>query len=182
MGVRNHFVAAFFSFLLAIVPVMGVSGQSLPWREELPAVREEAVIVVGDDVLTVELALTSAEQSLGLGYRNDLADGAGMLFVFDVASERSFWMRGMRFCIDIVWINEGEIIGAAESVCPDPEGTEDADRPTYPSGGQVTHVLEVPAGWLSENGHGPGTPVQIPDDPSPAGYSAPVEMAILRRN
>lgn len=133
-----------------------------PWRAPLPEARSTAEIVVGDTPLTVELARKPEETSLGLGYRNGLPDDRGMLFVFPEASERMFWMKGMRFCLDIVWILNGEITGAAENACPDPDGTEDADRARFPSTTPVTHVLEVPAGWLAAHGYGAGTPVELP--------------------
>lgn len=138
--------------------------QTVPWREPLEPVRETTMIVVGDTELDVELSVSNQQQSLGLGYRNGLPDGHGMLFVNESASPRTFWMRGMRFCIDIVWIEDGEITGAAESVCPDPEGTSDADRERYDSDEPVTYVLEVPAGWLDANGYREGTLVEIPAD------------------
>lgn len=149
--------------LLVLATVAGTGAQSVPWRDELQGVRSEAEIIVGDDPLTVELSTSFPQQSLGLGYRNELADGRGMLFVNGEPSVQSFWMKGMRFCIDIIWIEGGEITGAAESVCPDPEGFEDGDRPRQSSEIPVTYVLEVPAGWLAEHGYGAGTPVQIPD-------------------
>lgn len=134
-----------------------------PWRVPMPRARATAEIVVGETPLKVELALSSDEQQLGLGYRNGLEPGTGMLFVFQEPSERVFWMRGMRFCLDIIWIANGEIVGAAENACPDPEGTEDADRVRFGSGEPVTHVLEMPGGWMSDNGYGPGTPVRNPN-------------------
>ncbi len=134
-----------------------------PWRQPLPPARATAEIMVGDTPLTVELALSGSEQTLGLGYRNGLEEGTGMLFVFPEPSQRVFWMKGMRFCLDIVWISKGEIVGAAENACPDPEGTEDGDRQRFPSDVFVTHVLEVPGGWLAEHGYGVGTTVDIPE-------------------
>lgn len=134
-----------------------------PWREPMPAARPTAEITVGDVQVTAELALSMDEQSLGLGFRNGLEPGHGMLFVFQEPAERSFWMQGMRFCLDIIWIADGEIVGAAENACPDPEGTTDSNRKRYESGEFVSHVLEMPAGWLAENGFGPGTPVEIPE-------------------
>jgi len=158
-----------FAIMLALPAAAGFQSdaaqreQAPPWRVPMPAARATAEITVGEIPMTVELALSPNEQSLGLGYRNVLEPGTGMLFAFEEPVERRFWMRGMRFCLDIVWIANGKIIGAAENACPDPEGTEDSDREHYLSGDPVTHVLEVPAGWLSENGFGPGTPVQIPE-------------------
>jgi uncharacterized membrane protein (UPF0127 family) len=69
-------------------------------------------------------------------------------------------MKGMQFCIDIIWLENGAIQGAAERVCPDPAGTADADLASYVSPVPVTYVLEVPAGWLDTNGLGVGAPVE----------------------
>ncbi len=152
------------SLLLAVMIVLSTVGGTLaqvapPWRHQV-APLQTTEITVGGVPLTVELAVEAADKSRGLGDRDGLEPGTGMLFVFDSASPRSFWMKGMRFCLDIIWIENGAIQGAAESVCPDPAGTEDADRPSYVSPVPVSYVLEVPAGWLDANGFGEGTPVE----------------------
>ena len=133
-----------------------------PWRASLPESRATTEIVVGDTTVPVEIARTPGESALGLGYRNGLEAGSGMLFVFPEPSDLMFWMKGMRFCLDIIWIVDGEIVGAAESVCPDPEGTTDEDRARFLSPVPVNYVLEMPAGWLVENGYGVGTEVELP--------------------
>jgi hypothetical protein len=159
---RRIAVLAILAVLLA-TPFGLAGAQSLPWREAQEPVRDTANIVVGEHELEVELSITGPQQTLGLGYRDGLDEGTGMLFVNQNPAGRTFWMKGMRFCIDIVWIEAQEITGAAESVCPDPAGTLDADRARYSSGQPVTYVLELPAGWLDQHGYGPGTPVEIPD-------------------
>jgi len=150
--------------LLLIVAVGAGTGAAAqvapPWRSQA-APLPTTTILVGDDTLVVELANTPASRSRGLGYRAGLAPGTGMLFVNDEPRPQSFWMKGMRFCLDIVWIERGQIVGAAESVCPAPAGTLDADQQRYQSPIAVGYVLEVPAGWLAANGYGVGTPVVI---------------------
>ncbi len=151
-----------------LIALSGVTGfaqrQPVPvWREPLPPARTTAGIVVGETSVPVELAITGNEQSLGLGYRNGLDADSGMLFVFEDASPRTFWMMGMRFCLDIIWIAGDEIVGAAESVCPPAPGTAAGDYPNYSSDVPVTHVLEVNAGWLASHGYGAGTPVEFPN-------------------
>lgn len=131
-----------------------------PWRSQMPPT-ETGTVTVGGVPVTVDLALTPAQQARGLGYRAGLAPGTGMLFVNDDASIRTFWMKGMRFCLDIIWIEDGEVTGAAESVCPVAPGTPDAEQPRYSSEVPVQYVLEVPAGWLAANGLGAGSPVTI---------------------
>jgi len=158
----NRYVPGLIVLLLLLQPATADAQETLPpWRQELPPGRETAVITVGETDLRVDLAITPEQQQLGLGYRNGLDDGTGMLFVGSAPRTRTFWMKGMRFCLDIIWIENGEIVGAAESVCPDPEGTLDADRARFESGVPVTHVLEVPAGWMQAHGYGPGTPVDL---------------------
>jgi uncharacterized membrane protein (UPF0127 family) len=88
-----------------------------------------------------------------------------MLFTGTESRPKTFWMKGMRFCLDIVWIENDQIVGAAEDVCPDPDGTPDVERARFSSPQPVTHVLEVPAGWLAEHGYGPGTPVDLSSVP-----------------
>ncbi|MDQ3044785.1 MAG: DUF192 domain-containing protein [Chloroflexota bacterium] len=146
---------------LAMAQGVGLSPVAPPWREELSPRRTEERIQVGSHEIDVELALTSEERRLGLGYREGLAPESGMLFINEPASPASFWMKGMRFCLDIIWIEGGQIVGAAESVCPDPEGTADADRATFLSPGPVQYILEMPAGWLEDHDYGQGTPVEV---------------------
>jgi uncharacterized protein len=150
--------------LLAVTMIAGMIGGSLGNAASTPlqqvAPLQTAEITVGGVPLTVELAYLPADTSRGLGYREGLAPGTGMLFLFEGPAPRSFWMRGMQFCIDIIWIENGVIQGAAESVCPDPAGTADADLTSYASPVPVTYVLEVPAGWLAAHGFGVGTPVE----------------------
>ncbi len=124
-------------------------------------------MTVGADRLEAEIADTPALQGRGLGYRNGLEPGTAMLFVFDDVSVRTFWMKGMRFCLDIVWIDGGTIVGAAKAVCPIPDAS-DADLPRYASPVGVQYVLEVPAGWLATHGYGAGTSVEI-SLPHPSG-------------
>lgn len=152
------------ALIVLISPVTMVAQETTPpWRRDLPDGRQQAMITVGTSEILVDLAIDPFEQQLGLGYRNGLDDDTGMLFIGNAPRTRTFWMKGMRFCIDIIWIENGQITGAAESVCPDPEGTDDADRARFSSGEPVTHVLEMPAGWLQQNGYGPGTPVDLGD-------------------
>ena len=63
---------------------------------------------------------------LGLGNRDELAWHDGMLFVYDEPAFLAFWMKRMRFDIDIVWIRERRIVGIEEFV---PYPREDPSKP-----------------------------------------------------
>jgi uncharacterized membrane protein (UPF0127 family) len=79
-----------------------------------------------------------------------------MLFTYPDRRLRTFWMRGMRFPIDIVWINADRVTGVERNV-PVPEG----GVPLYRSDGPVDRVLEVGAGWAARNEIRAGDPVVI---------------------
>jgi uncharacterized membrane protein (UPF0127 family) len=145
-------------------------GPQLPWTWSLQSYKKLRTIQVGNDALTVEIADTSDLQTRGLSYRDGLEPGTGMLFVYPDGENHTFWMKGMRFCLDIVWIDNGAITGAAEDACPEP-GVADAALTRCPSNGPAQFVLEVPAGWLAERGYGEGTPVDLSDVDVPSGLS-----------
>lgn len=54
----------------------------------------------------IELALTKAEQSVGLMYRTFMADDAGMLFIFDDEAMRNFWMKDTYIPLDMLFISK----------------------------------------------------------------------------
>jgi len=65
-------------------------------------------ICIKHSCYNIELALTPEEQTRGLMLRQDLAEDAGMLFVFGDESETSFWMKNTLIPLDIVWISSGK--------------------------------------------------------------------------
>ena len=97
--------------------------------------------------VAAELAETPAEQSLGLGERDSLAWDRGMLFVYDTPARYRFWMKGMRFSIDIVWIAGDRIVHVDSHVPFERGGNGPILQPPYP----VDAVLEVPAGYATVN-------------------------------
>lgn len=120
-----------------------------------------ATVTVGSLTYRVELAQTADQQQAGLGNRQTLPAGTGMLFQFGSRSEQQVWMAGMLFPLDIAWIADGRVVArdtlatcaaADESACP---------RWTSPS--PVDALLEVPAKSLGSVA--PGTVVTIEELP-----------------
>ena len=103
---------------------------------------QERLLTIGDAKLLVEIAQTPKEQMIGLSYRKSLAEGRGMLFIFDRNDTHSIWMKDMHFPIDIVWITEAmKVAHIAQNVSPD----------TFPQvfspPSPARYVLETPAGY-----------------------------------
>lgn len=110
----------------------------------------------GDTVVSVELALTHEAQARGLMYRTELAESAGMLFVFDGDEERTFWMSNTPIPLDIIYIrSDATIVSIAARTTPYSERT-------IPSRGAARYVLEVPGGWAERHGVKPGDRLTLP--------------------
>jgi hypothetical protein len=115
--------------------------------------------------IPVELALTPAEQARGLSNRDALAPGTGMIFPYARPEIQAFWMAGMRFDIDIVWIRDGRIVDiSARLPRPPPEAMSGASPnalPSYRPREPVDLVLEVAAGTAETAGWRIGDAVRV---------------------
>jgi uncharacterized membrane protein (UPF0127 family) len=132
--------------VFALLVVFLVAG-SLFFFQEISRDKGFRLVQIRDIVIQVQVADTPELQEKGLAGRPNLPRDEGLLFVFGKAAPHSFWMKGMRFSIDILWFDEeGFLIHAEERVSPD----------TYPkvfsSHKDSLFALEVSAGFVEENG------------------------------
>ena len=113
--------------------------------------RDLSVLRVGEQSLGVEIADSAEEWSQGLSGREQLSGDEGMLFVFDDQVRRSFWMRQMRFSLDMMFIRDGRINEIVRNV-PAPSGSQDGTEIRVQSQESADWVLEVNSGWAQEHG------------------------------
>lgn len=107
-------------------------------------------IRVKDQVIEAVVSDTPIALAKGLGGTESIEDNEGMLFVFKSPRKTSFWMDGMKFPLDIIWIKDGKIIKIDENV-PIAEKLTDL-RHTYSPPEKVDYVLEVNAGFSERFG------------------------------
>jgi uncharacterized membrane protein (UPF0127 family) len=98
--------------------------------------------------ISVEIADTPEKQALGLGERDSLGWDHGMYFEYDQPAFYAFWMKGMRFSIDIVWLRNGRIVGFETNVPFERGGNGPTVRPRE----LIDAVFEVPAGYSAAIG------------------------------
>jgi uncharacterized protein len=99
-------------------------------------------INLGSTPLTVEVSDTTALEAQGLSGRDSLPPDTGMLFAFAKPDTYGFWMKDMKFSLDLIWIDPNmQIIKIDQNLAPD----------TYPQAflppAPVEYVVEVPAGF-----------------------------------
>lgn len=76
----------------------------------------------------------------GLAGRKELPEGRGMLFVMLKDDYQRFWMKGMQFPIDIIWMEQGRVVGCEKNISP-------KDDRIFASPSKASLVLEVPEGF-----------------------------------
>ena len=110
-------------------------------------------VSVGGAAFEVEIAFTPEDRTRGLSGRDSLADGSGMLFVFENGQASSFWMREMRFDLDFVWIGDGcEVVDIHARVPAPAAGASVGDLPIYSSEPPARYNLEINAGEAAKRG------------------------------
>ena len=140
----------FFALLACLVLVSCGDGD----QETTP----EALVRVGDVAVQAEIAADEASRQRGLSGRDRLAADAGMLFLLPDDSP-AFWMKDMRFPIDIVWMRDGRVVDVTSDVPPPPG--PDAPLPTYSPRRPANRALEVNAGWAERHGVERGDPIEV---------------------
>ena len=95
----------------------------------------------------VDLARNPEEWAKGLSGRTQLPENHGLFFIYSSTEPRSFWMKGMVFPIDIVYIDDSNsVVKIAKNV---PPMMPDDDVKLYPSGTPIKYALELNAGESS---------------------------------
>ena len=85
-----------------------------------------------------------------------------MLFVFESGRASSFWMKGMRFALDFVWISSGcEVVGVTANVPPPASNTAGSTLPTHSSPAPAAYVFEINAGEVAAHDIAAGDPVRF---------------------
>ena len=113
---------------------------------------ERAIITIDEVTLDVVVARDEATQETGLVGYSSLGDGEGMAFVWDEPARRTFVMKDVSFPIDVVFVG---LDGRVAEVFP----LDPGDAESVTGSERSTLVLEVPRGWLEENGLGVGSAV-----------------------
>ncbi|HTL39439.1 MAG TPA: DUF192 domain-containing protein [Methylomirabilota bacterium] len=124
---------------------LAVSGVALLYYHTPPSYSAGKVTIAGQ-VLSVDVASDSKSQARGLANRKFMNDNQGMWFILPASDVYNFWMKGMLFPIDIIWINQNEVVDISPNV-PVKLGVSDNELPTYQPKQPANRVLEVNAGW-----------------------------------
>lgn len=155
MSIFQKIGFGFILFLLVGIIVSTVIQQM--FAEKLlsrpgPSVPLEQLTFSNGVTIPVEVMRTPQQITQGLSGRSSLGPAKGMLFLLPSKQTPSFWMKDMKFPLDLIWIDNGRIIAVTHNVPAPSPGTPESSLPMYKPSAPVTAVLEVMSGAADELG------------------------------
>jgi len=155
-GVKRILTVALLLTACAFLISLVYKPLSIPSLVEDERGSRASTVVIAERTVFVEVADTPEKRNVGLSRHEELAPDEGMLFVFPEDGMYAFWMKDMRFSIDILWISrEGVIVDMRQKVAP--ETYPAAFTPRKPA----RYVLELPSGWVERYTVALGDAVQL---------------------
>lgn len=139
-------LALLLPFVLAVAPAHAQPGKP---NTGLPVIK----LKVGGHTIDAEVAANGGQRATGLMFRFSLPPEHGMLFVFPVAQQQSFWMRNTYVPLSIAFIDAGGRIVNIEDMAPHDERSKFSAAP-------VLYALEMRKGWFAQKGIRPGAMVE----------------------
>jgi len=125
-------------FLAIIVLLVVINSDRLLGLFQTP----ETIEIEGK-TFKLEIADEPEELTQGLSGREKLAQDYGLLFVFPKPGRHGFWMKDMKFPIDIIWLNENrEVIGITKNLEP-----SSYPQVFYPPS-EIKYALEINTGII----------------------------------
>jgi uncharacterized protein len=100
---------------------------------------------VGDKEFWVEVAVTPAQQQLGLMYRTKMGEDEGMLFVYAAPHRPTVWMKNTILPLSCAFMDrQGRILEILDLVSL-------SETPVAPKVANVSFMLEMNRGWFDQN-------------------------------
>ena len=107
----------------------------------------------------VECAVSPQALAKGLSGRDKLANGTGMLFIFNDLAKQSMWMPDMKFPLDIVWLDE--TLSVSHIVYGLQPCTSRESCPSSSSQYDAKYAIEMPQGDATKYGFTKGMNLSV---------------------
>ena len=143
LNIKRAASSAALSALLSISALLAAApaaAQQIP-QTGLPVVELGA----GMHLIHAEVARTDEQRAIGLMARKEMAQNAGMIFVFEQPAQQCFWMRNTLIPLSAAFVaDDGTIVNIVE-MQPLSDTSHCSVKP-------VRYVLEMNKGWFAKRG------------------------------
>lgn len=146
-------IVGLFTVLIAIIIAVAIS------QGYLNPFGQNATVTIGKQTFKAEIAKSDKDKQTGLSNKTSLPQDQGMLFPFAKPDYYSFWMKEMKFPIDIIYIKENKIVTIFSNV-PVP-ASKDENPAIYKPEEPADTVFEINAGLSQKNNFQKGDAVTI---------------------
>lgn len=126
---------------------------------------KSATATIKNQKFTLMVAQSEHDKSVGLSGRQSLSPNTGMIFVFDKPGIYSFWMKDMKFPIDMVFLNNTTIDTIYKNIPPPAAHENTANLKVYSPQNNINYVLELPAGTADKYSLKPGDTITLQNVP-----------------
>jgi uncharacterized membrane protein (UPF0127 family) len=106
---RKHRRAFSVLFVAAFIVLIGVVYQA----------HQPPKIGLNGHIFKAEIANTEALREKGLSGRDSIGPKDSMVFVFNKQDNYCFWMKDMKFSIEMIWVDSSSNVTAIEYATPD---------------------------------------------------------------
>jgi len=146
---KKLFGAFIFLILIVVFAAYMQTGKPITFLNIPGTVPQKAI--VHDHAFSLLIAQTEQEHEAGLSGKDRLPQNQGMLFLFKEPVSQTFWMKGMRFPLDIIYIDTNNKIVSLYKNLENPTPFDPTIRTVSPAQ-PADKVLEINAG-LSDKYH-----------------------------
>ncbi|OGH11095.1 MAG: hypothetical protein A2857_02975 [Candidatus Levybacteria bacterium RIFCSPHIGHO2_01_FULL_36_15] len=118
----------------------------------------QAYVEVNNNKIKLLLAKTPQEQMAGLSNKDKLDAESGMLFVFKQKDYVQFWMKNMKFAIDMIYISDNKIVDVFQNLKPP---SDQKSIQIYRPREKANFVLQINAGLAQKYKIKPGDKITL---------------------
>jgi len=129
--------------LIVIVIFFGIAYYFSNFFINLTATKTARATINGHSI-TLLIARTEKEKEIGLSSRKNLPKDEGMIFPFATPGNYPFWMKDMKFSIDIIYLRDQKIVTILKNVKP--PSSLIGNPPIYTPSAPSDTVIEINAG------------------------------------
>ena len=140
---KTFFIVAII-FVITMVAFIAIAlSQNKAMIYSIPLIKKP-LAVINNHAFNLYVAKTSKDQQIGLSKYDSLPQDFGMIFIFEKPDYYRFWMKNMKFPIDILFIKDNRIVTIYQNV-PSPR-SQNENLLIYQPKSKADMVLEIQAG------------------------------------
>ncbi len=139
---------------LATASFVYIANRPDPSIATMPKVKAE----IGTGTFTLYAPTDSEGLQKGLSVFDEIGQNEGMVFRGLPVGTQTFWMKDMKFDIDIIWVNkDNQVVHIVYDASKDSYPTRFENPRELPS----SYVIEINAGLAEKHGIAPGSKVTV---------------------